>query len=71
MVRLGIPDVMAHCPHCEEEVELPNGKPLRVDEFFTDEADDVATSIQQHVQLECPECEAILGYLAAGAATGG
>ena len=62
---------MTHCPYCEEEIEAPNGKQLRVDEFFNDEADDVSVSAQEHVQLECRECGAVLGYLAIGAAAGG
>ena len=62
---------MAHCPHCQEEVSNPDGDVLRLGEFFKEEAEDVDVSIQQHIQLNCPSCEAILGYLALGAATGG
>lgn len=44
---------------------------LRMDEFFNEEAEDVDVSVQQHIQLNCPNCKAILGYLALGAAAGG
>jgi hypothetical protein len=42
-----------------------------MDEFFDEEVKNVDVSVQQHVQLKCPGCKAILGYLALGAATGG
>ncbi|MCY4731976.1 hypothetical protein KY092_15550 [Natronomonas gomsonensis] len=62
---------MTHCPHCKEEMEVPNAATIRVDEFFSEEAGDIDVSAQEHVQLECPNCEAVLGYLAVGAAAGG
>jgi hypothetical protein len=52
-------------------MEVPNAATIRVDEFFSEEAGDIDVSAQEHVQLECPNCEAILGYLAVGAAAGG
>ena len=61
---------MTHCPHCEQEMEVPNGDTILVDDFFTEDAD-ASISGQEHVQLECPNCGAVLGYLAVGAATGG
>ena len=51
-------------------MEVPNGNTILLDEFFSEEPDGVAVSGQEHVQLECPNCEAVLGYLAVGAATG-
>lgn len=62
---------MTHCPHCSEEMEVPEGESILLDEMFTDEAEDVDVSGQEHIQLECPNCGAVLGYLAVGAATGG
>jgi Zn finger protein HypA/HybF involved in hydrogenase expression len=62
---------MTHCPHCQEEMQVPNGDQLRVSEFFSEEAGDIEISAQEHIQLECPNCEAVLGYLAVGAAAGG
>lgn len=62
---------MTHCPHCEKEMEVPEGNTILLDEFFTEEADGVDVSGEEHVQLECPNCNAVLGYLAVGAATGG
>lgn len=62
---------MTHCPHCGEDMEVPAANSLRVDEFFDDEIEDVDISAQEHIQLECKNCEAVLGYLAVGAATGG
>jgi ribosomal protein S27AE len=62
---------MTHCPHCGDEIEVPDGDMIRLDEFFEEDAEDVDVSVQQHVQLECPECGAVLGYLGVGAATGG
>jgi hypothetical protein len=62
---------MAQCPHCQEEVPEPEGDVLRMDELFNEEAEDVDVSVQQYIQLKCPGCKAILGYLALGVATGG
>lgn len=62
---------MTHCPHCQEEMDVPEAQSLRVSEFFTEEAGDVEISAQEHIQLECPHCGAVLGYLAVGAAAGG
>lgn len=39
------------------------------DDFFPEDGD-VSISGQQHVQLACPECDSVLGYLGVGAATG-
>lgn len=64
------PGVMGRCPHCEEEVDGPNGQIIKSSEFFNEEAG-ADVSGQQHVQLECPACERSLGYLAVAAATGG
>ena len=61
---------MARCPHCDEEMDAPAGETLRLDELFDEEKVDVSTSVQQHVQLECQNCGAVLGYLGVGAATG-
>lgn len=60
---------MPVCPACESEYEVPSGESILVDEFLDDI--DVDVSVQEHVQLECPECEAILGYLGVAAGVGG
>lgn len=63
---------MTHCPHCGEDMEVPKGRAIRTGDFFDEEeVDDVSLSAQQHMQLECRNCGAVLGYLAVGAATGG
>jgi hypothetical protein len=62
---------MTHCPHCDEDIEVPDGEMIRLDEFFTEDAGDIDVSVQKHIQLECPECGAVLGYLGLGAAAGG
>lgn len=62
---------MTHCPHCQEEMDVPKGESIRVDEFLDSETEEVDVSVQEHVQLECRNCGAVLGYLAVGAATGG
>lgn len=62
---------MAKCPSCEEDVDVPEGESLRLDEMFTEEVEDVDVSIQQHIQLTCPECDAVLGYLGVAGAAGG
>lgn len=63
---------MAHCPHCGEEMDVPAGELIKSNEFFDEEVvEDVSMSAQQHMQLTCRNCDAVLGYLAVGAATGG
>lgn len=62
---------MTHCPHCKEEMDVPKGSSIRVAEFFSEELEEVDVSAQKHIQLECRNCAAVLGYLAVGAATGG
>lgn len=62
---------MTHCPHCQEEMEVPKGETILLDDLFTEEVEDVDVSGEKHMQLECRNCEAVLGYLAVGAATGG
>ncbi len=57
------------CPYCESSMDYPAGETIRAQEFI--QGVDVEESIEMHVQLECPECEAILGYLGFGGATGG
>lgn len=52
-------------------MEFPESETLRVSEFFTEEAGDIEVSAQEHIQLECPNCGAVLGYLAVGATAGG
>jgi predicted RNA-binding Zn-ribbon protein involved in translation (DUF1610 family) len=61
---------MAHCPHCGDEMDVPDAELILLDEFFDDAGDRVAVSGQEHVQLECPHCGAVLGYLGTAAATG-
>jgi hypothetical protein len=60
---------MPYCPHCETEVEAPAGETIKLEEFLTGIG--VDSSVQHHVQLECPDCESVLGYLGDAAATGG
>lgn len=50
---------------------MPKGETIRAAEFFEEEAGDVAMSAQEHIQLLCRNCDAVLGYLGVGAATGG
>ena len=51
-------------------MDVPKGETILLDDFFTEDAD-ASISGQEHVQLECPHCGAVLGYLGVGAATGG
>lgn len=62
---------MTHCPHCGKDMEVPAATSFRVDEFFGEDVEDVDVSAQEHIQLECKNCETVLGYLAVCAATGG
>lgn len=62
---------MTHCPHCGEDGGMPKGETIRAAEFFEEAAGDVAMSAQEHIQLLCRNCDAVLGYLAVGAASGG
>lgn len=57
------------CFDCGSENKVPKGRTIRVDEIFDGHVD-VDVSIQEHTQLECRDCGAVLGYLAAGAAVG-
>lgn len=57
------------CLDCGKENEVPKGRTIHLDEIFDDHID-VDVSVQEHTQLECRECGAVLGYLAAGAAIG-
>lgn len=51
-------------------MEVPRGETILLDEFFDTDEVEVSLSGQEHIQLTCPGCEAVLGYLAVGAATG-
>jgi len=57
------------CPHCEGAFETPGGQMIRASEFITG-IDVVEESLQLYYQVECPGCEAILGYLGVGAVAG-
>lgn len=58
------------CPDCGERTETPAGNRIRVEDVFDDAHPDVEAGRQEHVQLECPNCGAVLGYLGAAAALG-
>lgn len=60
---------MPHCPFCETDVETPHPETIVLDEFLV--GIDVEVSVEQLVQLECPDCESVLGYLGVAAAIGG
>lgn len=63
---------MPTCEYCEAEIPAPKIGLLLSEEFFEDKFEiDVTASKQKHGQLECPECEAILGYLGVAGAGGG
>lgn len=57
------------CLDCGTENEAPGAETILMDEIFEGHID-VDTSGQQHLQVVCTECDAILGYTAVGAATG-
>lgn len=61
---------MAKCPYCRELVENATGKYILREELLDADEPEVSTSGMEHVQLHCENCEAILGYLGVGAATG-
>lgn len=62
---------MTHCPHCSEDMDVPKGEIIKLDEFFDEGVEEVDMSAQKHMQLQCPNCDAVLGYLGIGAAAGG
>lgn len=57
------------CPDCGDNSEVPAAEQIAVSEIFDGHVD-VDVSAQTHLQLECPECGAVLGYHAVGAAIG-
>lgn len=60
------------CPYCGEAIESPTPGTLLAEEFFSDAFEiDVSESVEHHVQLECPECDKIMGYLGLSGAIGG
>ena len=58
------------CLDCGAESEAPVAESILTDGIFENSNIDVDLSAQEHLQLACGECGAILGYTAAGAATG-
>lgn len=58
------------CPYCGETNDAPEGESILLDEVFDDSHPDVDAGVQEHVQLECPDCGAVLGYLGVAAAFG-
>lgn len=58
------------CPYCDATNEVPAAESILLDEVFDDDHPDVDAGLQEHVQLECPDCGAVLGYLGAAAAFG-
>jgi hypothetical protein len=61
---------MGRCPHCREPVESAAGSFLMRGELLDSDEREVSVSGLEHVQLHCENCEAVLGYLGVGAATG-
>lgn len=57
------------CLDCGAENDSPNGTQLLLEEIFEGNVD-VDAGAQEHVQLECSECGAVLGYLGSAAAIG-
>lgn len=58
------------CPYCGEVNDVPAGETILLDEVFDDSHPDVEAGVQEHVQLECLDCGAVLGYLGVAAAFG-
>lgn len=58
------------CLDCGAENEAPAAESILTDAIFEENNIDVDLSAQQHLQLTCSECGAVLGYTAVGAATG-
>lgn len=58
------------CPDCEAVNDVPAGESILLDEVFDDDHPDVDAGVQEHVQLECPDCGAVLGYLGVAGAFG-
>jgi phage FluMu protein Com len=59
---------MGRCPHCDRTVEAVEGNYIKESALFNGEVD--ATSGVQQVQLHCPHCASVLGYLGVGASVG-
>lgn len=57
------------CPDCGTVNDRPKATQLLLDEIFEGHID-VDASAQEHLQLECTECGAVLGYMGSGAAIG-
>lgn len=58
------------CPDCGERNESPAATTILLDTVFDDSHPDVEAGAQEHLQLECPDCGAILGYQGSAAAFG-
>lgn len=58
------------CPDCGEHNDVPKGRTILLEDVFDESHPDVTASVQEHVQLECRDCGAVLGYLGVGAAVG-
>ncbi|MCY4731977.1 hypothetical protein KY092_15555 [Natronomonas gomsonensis] len=57
------------CLDCGADNDTPAGKQILLEEIFDGNVD-VDAGAQQHTQLECRECGAVLGYLGSAAAIG-
>lgn len=60
---------MGRCPHCDTEVAQAVGSYIREGPVFDEEEVD-AISAMQHIQLHCPDCDTVLGYIGVGGAAG-
>lgn len=57
------------CLDCGHVNDHPAGRSIKISEAFSGDID-VDLGAEDHVQLECTECGAVLGYIGVGAAVG-